>query len=63
MQTYFDKQKTRLLPMLSLSQVVTERDARIAQLEQRIADLQNSASWKLMSPLRVISGKVKALLS
>ena len=63
MQTYFDKQKTRLLPILSLSQVVTERDARIAQLEQRIADLQNSASWKLMSPLRVISGKVKALLS
>jgi 2-polyprenyl-3-methyl-5-hydroxy-6-metoxy-1,4-benzoquinol methylase len=58
---FFNMKKTRLLPMGNLSQIIAERDLRIAQLNQRIADLQNSASWKLMSPLRGISAWLKLL--
>ncbi|HMS27513.1 MAG TPA: methyltransferase [Burkholderiaceae bacterium] len=58
----FQLQKSRLLPTMSLNQQLADRDGQIAQLKQRIEDLQNSASWKLMSPLRSFSGKIKALL-
>ncbi len=62
-KTFFNAQKNRLLPMMSLSQMVADRDLQIAQLNQRIADLQNSASWKVMRPVRAISHKIKSLLS
>ena len=60
-QANFQMQKTRLLPMMSLNQQLADRDVQIAKLKQRIEDLQNSASWKLMSPLRLISEKIKTL--
>ena len=62
-KTFFNAQKNRLLPMMSLSQMVADRDLQIAQLSQRIADLHNSASWKVMAPIRAISQKFKSLLS
>ena len=60
---FFKMQKTRPLPMKSLSQMIADRDSEIAQLSQRIADLQNSASWKVMGPVRAISQKIKSLLA
>jgi hypothetical protein len=60
---FFKAQNIRLLPMMSFSQMVAERDLKISQLNQRIADLQNSASWKLMAPMRSLSQKLKSLLS
>ncbi len=56
---FFNSQKNRLLPMMSLNQMVADRDLQIAQLSQRIADLHNSASWKMMAPLRYISKQFK----
>ena len=60
---FFKMQKTRLLPMKSLTQMIADRDLEISQLSQRIVDLQNSASWKFMAPVRAISQKFKSLLS
>ena len=62
-QAFFKLQKSRMLPMMTLSQIVAERDLQISQLNQRIANLHNSASWKLMAPFRFISGHIKALMS
>jgi 2-polyprenyl-3-methyl-5-hydroxy-6-metoxy-1,4-benzoquinol methylase len=59
--SFFNIQKTRLLPMFTLNQLIAERDLHIAHLSQRIADFQNSTSWKLMSPLRGISAWLKHL--
>jgi 2-polyprenyl-3-methyl-5-hydroxy-6-metoxy-1,4-benzoquinol methylase len=61
--TFFNTQKNRFLPMMSLSQIVADRDLKIAYLRQRVADLHNSASWKYMAPVRAISQKFKSLLS
>jgi 2-polyprenyl-3-methyl-5-hydroxy-6-metoxy-1,4-benzoquinol methylase len=52
---FFKAQKTRFLPMMPLNQIIADRNLQIAQLNQRIADLQNSTSWKLMMPFRRIS--------
>ena len=60
---FFKMQKTRLLPMKSLNQMIADRDSEISQLSQRIADLQNSASWKVTGPVRAISQKIKSLLA
>jgi 2-polyprenyl-3-methyl-5-hydroxy-6-metoxy-1,4-benzoquinol methylase len=60
---FFKQQKTRLLPMLTLPQIIAERDLEISQLNQRISDLHNSASWKVMAPIRAVSQKLKSLLS
>ena len=62
-KTFFNAQKNRLLPMMSLSQMMADRDLQITQLSQRIADLHSSASWKYMAPIRAISQKFKSLLS
>ncbi|MEQ1534294.1 MAG: class I SAM-dependent methyltransferase [Burkholderiaceae bacterium] len=59
---FFNAQKNRLLPILSLSQMVADRDLQIAQLSQRIADLHNSASWRITATLRFISRQVKRVL-
>jgi 2-polyprenyl-3-methyl-5-hydroxy-6-metoxy-1,4-benzoquinol methylase len=60
-KAFFNMQKTRPLPMVTLNQTIVERDLHIAHLSQRIADLQNSTSWKLMSPLRGIYAWLKLL--
>ena len=62
-QTYFELQKIRILPTKSTAHLAYLRHQHIEQLNQRIDDLQNSASGRLMSPLRLISGKIKSLLS
>ena len=62
-KVFFKLLKNRLLPMLTLSQIVAERDLQVAQLNQRIADLHNSASWKVMAPLRFISGQLKWVMA
>ena len=62
-QTYFEILKTRDLPTKSTEQWAHLRQKQIEKLNQSIDDLRNSASWRLMSPLRLISGKIKSLLS
>ena len=52
---FFNMQKTRLLPMVTLGQIMIERDLHIAHLSQRIADLLNSTSWRMTWPIRYAS--------
>ena len=54
-KAFFNMQKTRLLPMDTLNQIIVERDLHIAHLSQRIADLQNSTSWRITWPIRYAS--------
>jgi O-antigen biosynthesis protein len=54
-QAFFKLQKTRMLSMMTLSQIVAERDLQISQLNQRIANLHNSASWQITAPFRYLS--------
>ncbi len=35
------------------------RDERIAELEQRITDIEGSRSWKVTAPIRKVTGKVR----
>lgn len=58
---FFKAQKIRLIPMKSLNQINAERDLQITQLSQRIVDLQNSTSWKLMAPLRFMFRQLKRI--
>jgi 2-polyprenyl-3-methyl-5-hydroxy-6-metoxy-1,4-benzoquinol methylase len=52
---FFKMQKHRLLPMMTLTQIVAARDLQIAQLNQRIIDFQNSTSWLITIPVRYLS--------
>ena len=54
-QAFFKLQKSRILPMLTLNQIVAERNLQVAQLNQRISDLYNSTSWKMTNPFRFLS--------
>ena len=54
-QAFFKLQKSRMLPTLTLNQVVAEQELQISQLNQRIADLQNSTSWRITWPIRYAS--------
>lgn len=58
-QAFFKLQKSRMLPMLTLNQIVAERDLQVAQLNQRISDLYNSTSWKITIPLRRLSNSLR----
>ena len=62
-KAFLNMQKTRLLSMVTLNQIIVERDLQVAQLNQRIADLHNSTSWKVMASLRFVSGKIKTFMS
>lgn len=54
-QAFFKLQKSRMLPVMTLSQIVAERDLQISQLNQGIANLHKSASWQITAPLRYLS--------
>jgi 2-polyprenyl-3-methyl-5-hydroxy-6-metoxy-1,4-benzoquinol methylase len=58
-QAFFKLQKSRKLPVLTLNQIVAERDLQIAQLNQLIAELYNSTSWKITIPLRLLSNSLR----
>ncbi len=62
-KAFFSMQKTRVLPTFTSDQIIADRDLQITQLNQRIVDFQNSASWRVMAPIRAISQKFKSLLS
>ena len=51
---FFQLQKTRLIPISSLPNILSERELQIARLLQRIEDLEKSTSWKVTAPLRSI---------
>jgi 2-polyprenyl-3-methyl-5-hydroxy-6-metoxy-1,4-benzoquinol methylase len=53
--------KSKSIPIMSMNQILAHRDLQIAKLSQRIADLQNSTSWKYTTLMRVISKKIKSL--
>ena len=42
-----------------LKKRVRMRDERIAELEQRITDIESSRSWKVTAPIRKVTGKVR----
>ncbi len=54
-KAFFNMKKTRLLPVITLSQIIVERDLQITHLSQRIADLQKSTSWRITRPIRYAS--------
>jgi 2-polyprenyl-3-methyl-5-hydroxy-6-metoxy-1,4-benzoquinol methylase len=60
-KAFFNMQKTRLLPMVTLSQIIVERDLHIAHLSQRITDLQKSTSWRITRPIRYASDCVRKI--
>ncbi len=47
--------------IVSLNHAITERDAKISELQYQISNLHNSTSWRLTSPLRTIKPAVMAL--
>jgi hypothetical protein len=69
MENYFAGWSRQLLPIHNLSQALTERDGRIAHLNQVVAErdrqiassalfrveVLNSISWRITRPLRVLS--------
>jgi hypothetical protein len=59
---FFGVLKTRLLPTQTLPQLLTERDIQIKQLSNRIAELQNSTSWRITRPIRYASDYVRKIL-
>ena len=61
-KAFFDLQKSRLLHMTDPNQIIKEHDLQILHLSQRIEDLQNSTSWRLMSPFRYIVYLFKRLI-
>ena len=61
-KAFLNMKKTRLLPMVTLSQIIADRDLHIAHLSQRIVDLQNSTSWRITRPIRYASDCVRKIL-
>jgi 2-polyprenyl-3-methyl-5-hydroxy-6-metoxy-1,4-benzoquinol methylase len=58
---FFGVLKTRLLSTQTLPQLMTERDIQIKQLSNRIAELQNSTSWRITRPIRYASDFVRKI--
>ena len=42
-----------------LKKRIQRKDARIAELEQRLAEIEGSRSWKVTAPIRKVTGKVR----
>ena len=42
-----------------LKRRIQRKDARIAELEQRLAEIEGSRSWKVTAPIRKVTGKVR----
>lgn len=38
---------------------IQRKNARIAELEQRLAEIEGSRSWKVTAPIRKVTGKVR----
>jgi 2-polyprenyl-3-methyl-5-hydroxy-6-metoxy-1,4-benzoquinol methylase len=61
-KAFFKLQKIRLLSVTMPNQIVAERNLQINQLNQRIEELEKSASWRITAPIRFISKQIKRVL-
>jgi 2-polyprenyl-3-methyl-5-hydroxy-6-metoxy-1,4-benzoquinol methylase len=61
-KAFFKSQKIRLLSVTMPNQIVAERNLQINQLNQRIEELERSASWRITAPMRFISKQIKRVL-
>ena len=60
---FFGMLKERLLPTQMLHQIVVELDVQIAQLNNRVAELQKSTSWRITLPIRYVSDCARKIFS